>query len=289
MADNIRNFNDYRKKSNLGKQETEEINIEIQDPLDFLSASEREEYYRTQHDAMDRERESIKEDSPEYYFDEEKPEAIKEESVTKEESELYSENKEISERNSEKRKPSQRHAERKDKRTEEAEHRRADSRKTKVERDEINDSGLEHRKGRHRVEDEEWFDEDEDKVGGIDPYLLVRIASALTGIVVLIFLALLFKVKIYDAHLKPDPDEITGTMETGLLDGYTYVSDTVTTTTDLNLRNTPSTSSDEFIVTQVPEGTVLERVAVSDDGNWAQVLYNDEVLYCAMKYLNVNE
>ena len=40
MADNIRNFSDYKKKVNLEKQETEEINIEIQDPLDFLSASE---------------------------------------------------------------------------------------------------------------------------------------------------------------------------------------------------------------------------------------------------------
>jgi uncharacterized protein YgiM (DUF1202 family) len=70
--------------------------------------------------------------------------------------------------------------------------------------------------------------------------------------------------------------------------GYTVTNDKVTTTAELNLRNTPSTASDDFIVLKVPAGTVLDRLAVSDDGTWAQVEYDDKVLYCVMKYLSVD-
>ncbi len=276
MADNIRNFNDYRKKANLDKQETEEINIEIQDPLDFLSDSERAEYYRTQQEAMDKERESLSEDSPEYYFDDDvsqKPE--KEKEIHHAEEQVHEKREPVHKKEAVQNKESAGSpVEKKKAHTEKEEHRKNET---------------EHRKARHRVEDEEWFDEDEDREGGINPYILVRIASVFTGVVVLVFLAMLFKVKIYDTYLKPDPDDITGIVEVGMLDGYTYVDDTVTTTTELNLRNTPSTASDDFIVTMVPKGTVLERKAVSDDGTWAQVLYDGEVLYCVMKYLTVNE
>ena len=68
MADNIRNFSDYRKTDRRKKEKreeiefaTEEINsIEIQDPLDFLSAEEREEYYRTQREKEKKQDEEVK-------------------------------------------------------------------------------------------------------------------------------------------------------------------------------------------------------------------------------------
>ena len=245
MADNIRNFNDYKKKS-VPLDETQEINsIEIQDPLDFLSANEREEYYRTQHEAMDREREQIDRESEDFYLDDEP----KEEARPKEEKRT---------------KPEKRPA----RREEEPVRQRRENKRAKP-----------------RPEDEEWFDEDEGD--GVNPYVVVRIASVLTGIFILIILGMLFKVKIYDNYLKPDPDEITGEVATGQIDGYTYTNDKVTTTADLNLRNTPSTASDDFIVLKVPTGTVLDRIAVSEDGTWAQVEYDNKVLYCVMKYLSV--
>ncbi len=278
MEDNIRNFSDYRKKVNLEKQETEEISIEIQDPLDFLTDSERKEYYESQHEAMDRERNSLDENSPEYYFDDEK---------IQNEKKIPDESKETGETH--KRKPLE---EDKDSSLKGKTARRENSRKEKEpirENTHKEKEPIREKREKNKIEDEEWFDEDEGREDKINPYLLVRIASVVTGIVVLVFIGMLFKVKIYDVYLKPDPDEISTSTSVGEIEGYTYTNDTVTTTTTLNLRNTPSTASDEFIFVQVPEGTVLERVAVSDDGTWAQVKYDNNVLYCVMKYLKVNE
>ncbi len=257
MADNIRNFSDYKKKSISGESAedmqikpgdlTEEIQkIEIQDPLDFLSDNERAEYYRTKHEEMDRERESISKESEDFYFDDEPEMEVKaphkEKPARREKGSVYKEEKPVrKKRNAKRSRPE---------------------------------------------EEEDWFDEDGD--GGVNPYVIVRIASALTGIFILIILGMLFKVKIYDNYLKPDPDEITGEVATGQMAGYTVTNDKVTTTAELNLRNTPSTASDDFIVLKVPAGTVLDRLAVSDDGTWAQVEYDDKVLYCVMKYLSVD-
>ncbi len=268
MADNIRNFDDYRKKIASGDT-TEEIDIEIQDPLDFLSASEREEYYRTQHENMDRERESIDKDSEDFYFDDEP--LVKEPTITKEEEErLLSEKQEkhvIKEPSSDKK---ERKAVPPKKEKPSGKNSRKDSRKNKV-----------------KETEEDWFDEDGE--GAVNPYVIVRIASVLTGIFILIILGMIFKAKIYDVYLKPDPDNVTGEVQVGQMEGYSYTNDKVTTTTELNLRNTPSTASDDFIVLKVPQGTVLDRIAVSDDGTWAQVEYDNKVLYCVMKYVTVNQ
>lgn len=59
-------------------------------------------------------------------------------------------------------------------------------------------------------------------------------------------------------------------------------SGTKTTTTDLNLRNVPST--DSVIVTSVPGGTEL-TVTGSTDG-WYQVIYDDMTLYGSADYMN---
>ena len=268
MADNIRNFSDYRKNDRNKKEKreefaTEEINsIEIQDPLDFLSAEEREEYYRTQHAAMDKERESLKEDSPEFYFDDEDSVPVKKEPVRKKE------------RQPEPERPVKKSvASKKDKK-------RA-SKPVKEEK----------RAFRKRAREEafEDFEDEEENVSGIDPMLIVRISSIVTGLIILVLIGMIFKSKVYDRFLIPDPDNTTKETEIGELAGYTRTDDKIVTTADLNLRNTPSTASDSFIVVQVPKGTTLDRVAVSDDGEWAQIKYDDKLLFCVMKYVAVQE
>ena len=278
MSDNIRNFNDYRKKVNSDKQETEEINIEIQDPLDFLSASEREEYYRTQHEKMDAERQKIDKDSEDYFFDDDFEVTLPEEQVparknnlsgTKEDN-YMDEDEEIPER----------------KKTEKSKSVPGKTSGRMIR--EHADKRIENRPQKNEA-DEEWYDEDEGRSSaGIDPYLVVRIASIVTGILILVLIGLIVKVKVVDTLVKGDPDEEIN-VSVGEVAGYTTTNDTVVTTVALNLRSTPSTESDTFIVTNVPAGTELSRVGISDDGFWAQVEYEGQRLYCAMKYLTVKE
>ena len=268
MSDNIRNFNDYRKKVKTDEQATEEINIEIQDPLDFLSADEREEYYRTQHEAMDREREMLSEDSDEFYLDEdfhvEEP-ALDEDEDKKEESKPL-----IRER----RRPEPKRENKKSKKERQKPIRKKHRKEVVKEK-------------KRKVSAEDDYDEEENE---IIPLIIVRISSIITGIIILVLIGMILKSKVYDRYLKPEPDEEVQTETVvGELAGYTRTDDKIVTTADLNLRNTPSTASDEFIVVQVPKGTVLDRVCVSDDGKWAQIKYEDQLLFCVMKYATVQE
>ncbi len=273
MSDNIRSFSDYRKKVNHDKQQTEEINIEIQDPLDFLSASEREEYYRTQHEKMDEERNQIDEKSDDYFFDDDfevqAPEDIDDEDVKEKEPNVQRSAKQKSE---------------KVYKEEEISEKKSSGKLLR----EHADKSLKKRSSQPLDEEGDWYDEDDDRKGGINPYIVVRIASIVTGIVILVLIALIFKAKVIDSVIGNDPDK-EETVAIGEVEGYTETNDTVVTTVQLNLRSTPSTESDSFIVTQVPAGTELNRVAVEDSGGWAQVEYEGQRLYCAMKYLTVKE
>ncbi len=135
--------------------------------------------------------------------------------------------------------------------------------------------------------DEDYEEEDEDENESssfITPELLVRIASIITGIFILVMIAFVVKEKIYDKYFN-DPDE-QQTEVVALPEGYTATNDTVTVTTDLNLRSVPSTESKESIKEVAPKGTVLNRIAVSSDGSWALVEYNGQRLYGSMKYLS---
>ena len=144
----------------------------------------------------------------------------------------------------------------------------ADNRKTDV-----------NRKDRSQNDDE----------GGINMDLVVRVASILTGIVILIFIAGLVKVKILDRFMAPDPDEVQVEVS-AIPEGYTETGDTVVVTAQaLNLRTVPSTQSDETIVEQVSNGTQIERLAVSDDGQWALLKWNGQQVYGYMKYMEVSQ
>ncbi len=138
---------------------------------------------------------------------------------------------------------------------------------------------------RYEEPEEEPYEEEEQE-GGINMELVVRIASILTGIIILAFIGMLVKTKIYDPYMAPDPDE-AAVVTVALPEGYTEKNDTVVVSgaSSLNLRSVPSTESKETVVATVSEGTELTRVAVSDEGSWALVEYNGQQLYGAMKYL----
>lgn len=145
--------------------------------------------------------------------------------------------------------------------------------------------------------DEEDYDDDEpdyeedseeyeqEQSGGFPIELFIRISSIITGIVILAFLAIVGKVKIYDKYFAKDPDEVQ-VEAPALPAGYTEKNDTVKVTAQsLNLRTVASSESDATIVTAVPEGTELKRIAVSEDEKWALVEYNGTWVYASMKYL----
>jgi hypothetical protein len=135
-------------------------------------------------------------------------------------------------------------------------------------------------------DDDEYIDDDE--TSGVNMDLVVRIASVITGILILAFIGIAVKVKVFDRYFTPDPDE-TETVVVSLPAGYTAQDDTVVVSgaSSLNLRTVPSTGSDEYIAMAVDEGTELKRIAVSEDGKWALVEYNGQQLYVSMKYLKV--
>ncbi|SFP86964.1 hypothetical protein SAMN04487928_11044 [Butyrivibrio proteoclasticus] len=133
-------------------------------------------------------------------------------------------------------------------------------------------------------DEEEYEDEEEESSGGITPEFLVRVASIITGVFILTMLVFFVKVKFIDRFLvDPDTQE---TVVTAIPEGYTLTNDTVTLTADLNLRSVPSSEDSSTIIAIAQKGTTLKRVAVSSDGNWALVEYENTQLYASMKYLS---
>ncbi len=145
--------------------------------------------------------------------------------------------------------------------------------------------------GRDREDDyDDDYDEDyeeEETSRDVKIRRVIRIASVMTGIVILVFIGFIVKVKVYDRFFAPDPDEAV-TVEIAIPEGFTLKNDMVVVTgaSSLNLRSGPSTSSTR--ITEVAEGTTLKRIAVSDDDSWAFVEYEGQQLYASMRYLAVN-
>lgn len=148
--------------------------------------------------------------------------------------------------------------------------------------DEYDEEDYEEEYDEEDYEDAEEDEEDEER-GGITPELLVRIASIITGVFILVMIAFAVKVKVFDKYLN-DPDE-QQTEVTALPTGFVEKNDTVTVTgaSSLNLRSGPSTDSAK--VGTVDEGTQLKRIAVAEDGSWALVEYEGQQVYASMKYL----
>ncbi len=137
--------------------------------------------------------------------------------------------------------------------------------------------------------DEEYYEEDEEgDDGDATMKLVVRIASVITGVVILVFIAMLLKVKVYDRYLAPDPDEApAASVAVAIPAGFVEKNDTVVVTgaSTLNIRSVPSSASSETVVGMVPEGDELKRIAVSEDGSWALVEVDGQQVYASMKYL----
>lgn len=152
-------------------------------------------------------------------------------------------------------------------------------------RDEDYDDGDED----YEEDDEDYDEEDEEGEEGEGKDLMlivVRFASILTGIVILAALAF-GAYKFIGPKLRPDPDEEPAEeVVVALPEGYQETNDMVTVTAvSLNLRTVPSSESDATIVTAVPKGTSLKRIAQSSVDTWAIVEYEGQQLYASSKYL----
>ena len=149
-------------------------------------------------------------------------------------------------------------------------------------RDEDYDDGDED----YEEDDEDYDEEDEEGEGKDLMLIVVRFASILTGIVILAALAF-GAYKFIGPKLRPDPDEEPAEeVVVALPEGYQETNDMVTVTAvSLNLRTVPSSESDATIVTAVPKGTSLKRIAQSSVDTWAIVEYEGQQLYASSKYL----
>ncbi len=131
--------------------------------------------------------------------------------------------------------------------------------------------------------DEEDYDEED---SGVNMDLVVRIASIITGIMILIFIAFAVKVKVIDKMFPKDQDEVeTVVTALALPEGFIEKNDTVMVTGAqlLNLRSGPDTSSTP--VGLLPEGAEVKRIAVNKEGTWALVEVDGQQYYASMKYL----
>ena len=250
MSDKITNFEDYKNKAVTPDPVSQDtMNIEIEDPYQFLSAEEREEYI------LER-RKELGEDVPKGP-DKEAEEVRPRKEQSREE------------RRKESREPQE------DRRQRDPESRRRPPRE-RYEPDDEPD-----------YKDYDGDGDEDDAEGLINMNLVVRIASILTGIVILAIVAMALKVKVYDRYFAPDPDEAPSAVAVAIPSGFVEKNDTVVVTgaSTLNIRSVPSAESQETVVGMVPEGDELKRIAVSEDGSWALVEVDGQQVYASMKYL----
>ncbi len=276
MADKITNFEDYvNREGKSGRDEapvgrpaegagaessqsgdkqkvdpglTQEIlQIEIEDPLQFFTEEERREYYRQQNGAAE------------------------DETAVQEPRRPAGEPEGAAEKESREREPGRR---------EERPVRPRRRAEDDYDQEEYPDEEFDE-----EFDEEEYRDEDESS--GVNMDLVVRAASIITGLIILVFIGFALKVKVYDRYFAPDPDQVEAPAPTAIPEGYTEKNDTVIVTgaSSLNLRSVPSTESKDSIVATADEGTELKRIAVSSDGSWALVEYQGQQVYGAMKYL----
>ena len=239
MAEKILNIDDYRKKT---ENNDTEIDIQIEDPFNFLSPSERDEYLKAQNKAKEEAEMAAKAAE----------EAAKTETSDQTQEEVVNT-------------PVQ------------------DNKEYRREYDDYDEEDDDY-------DDEDEYEEERERRHrrSISPEKIVRIASIITGILILILIAAILKANVFDKFFGTKDAE-TQTVSVSLPGGYTETNDTVVATADVNLRSVPSTASSDYIVTAVVKGTELTRLGVSDDGYWAYVEYNGQQLYCSMKYLEVKQ
>ncbi|WP_024866038.1 SH3 domain-containing protein [Butyrivibrio sp. FCS014] len=261
MADKIMNFEDYKKRESGQEEASEKIEKET---------APKEESVKKPGDetltALD-----IKIEDPENFFNEEE----REEYIHQRQKEKKREEAPAAKRSEDLRREEPVREERKEgpPRREEA---RYEEREEEYEEDYDEED----------YDEEDYDDEDE---GGINMDLVVRVASIITGVIILAFIIFALKVKVFDRYFAKDPDEVqTEVSSLTLPEGFVEKNDTVTVTgaSLLNLRSGPDTSSS--VVGLVPEGDILKRIAVNNEGTWAILEVDGQQVYASMKYLKEN-
>ncbi len=131
------------------------------------------------------------------------------------------------------------------------------------------------------ADDRDYDEEDEDEEDGDDDdspssNKLIRIMSTLTGLLILIVIIFIVKIRVVDPIMAGNEDEQVTELST---DG----GETMITTTELNLRSTPSADGSSNIIAVAPKGATVVRMSESD--GWSTVIYENQTLYCASKYL----
>ena len=307
MADKITKFEDYKKKEN-----GEDFDIEIVDPYNFFNAEEREEYFRERQKEQQRQRReaSIKEageiDASQKAASQRpaKEQAPVQKAPAKPVAPAKPASPEKAAPSPEKAAPPR--PEKQDRPARPAKPAPAPKPQKKYEpeyddyEDEYDEEDYEDYKDEYPedyddryddrydddYEDEDYDDDEED--GGNDLMLVVvRVASIITGVIILALLAFALKTKVLDNMLQPDPDEApVQEAQAALPEGYTETNDIVVVTAEtLNLRSVPSSESTETVVAMVPKGDQLKRIAQADDGSWAIVEFEGQKVYAFTKYL----
>jgi|GEM_PF-1353206 len=287
MADKIYNLNDYKKNDDTNKnyktnyQQCKPIDaddIQIEDPLNFLSSKEKEEYIKAHSNTIFNPN-AIKEVND--YLDNE----AKEENLSSRQSKKFRDNQ--MSRNYNKNYD-------KDYDNEDSYDSYDDGYDDNYDGDDFNENF-----------DEESFDNNDDDYDNYenddfndnyqldddleeyseenDEYrkdeLLVKVTKLLafiTSVIVLILIIFTLKNKFFDTVDNATSDDTSSTYSSASVEGTNVV-----TTSDLNLRTTPEKSDNVALTVQ--SGTSL--IYVGDENGWAKVYYNGNYYYCSKSYI----
>lgn len=278
MADKIRKIDDYRKLKDE-KNEKEQISfsekaretdiddIKIEDPFDFLNPAERAEYMKAHQETL-----------LGVNIDPEDVKKIEKAGTEQEEPEQEGETK------------SKDHLKNffSFRRNQNAEMQDEDSQGEDIEEEDIRDDdfvedrateadyGAASRKEQYdSVEEEEPVDKKEKN----SPEKLIRIASSITGILILVLLVFIIKVRVIDPFMAGRDDSDGSEFASTVVSG----GEQVVTLSGLNLRSSPEATGKNNIVATVSAGTTLTRTG--EENGWSEIDYNGRTLYCASKFL----
>ena len=262
MADKIRKIDDYRKikdEKNEKEQETDIDDIKIEDPFDFLNPAERAEYMKAHQETLL----GVKIDL-DGMKKTEKVETEQEESDPAEEVKSKDRLKGFfSFRRNQ----------------------NEDVQDGDIQDDDfVEDRATEDDYGTTSKEEEQYNfveegEEEAGEKGKKSPERLVRIASSVTGILILILLVFIIKVRVIDPFMAGRDDSDGSEFASTLVSG----GEQVVTLSGLNLRSAPESTGKDNIVATVSAGTTLTRTG--EENGWSEIDYNGRTLYCASKFL----
>ena len=278
MADKIRKIDDYRKLKDE-KNEKEQISfsekaretdiddIKIEDPFDFLNPAERAEYMKAHQETL-----------LGVNIDPEDVKKIEKAGTEQEEPEPEDETK------------SKDHLKNffSFRRNQNAEMQDEDSQGEDIEEEDIRDDDFVEDRAteadydaasRKEQYDSEEEEEPVDKKEKNSPEKLIRIASSITGILILVLLVFIIKVRVIDPFMAGRDDSDGSEFASTVVSG----GEQVVTLSGLNLRSSPEATGKNNIVATVSAGTTLTRTG--EENGWSEIDYNGRTLYCASKFL----